>query len=332
MTQFESIKALFEVTESEKPRFDFLNVAYYAGALLVIGSMGWFMTNGWEQFGGYGLASIAFFYAIIFYLVGYYIWFKKNLSKIIGGLFFTMAVCMTPLAIYGLQRGSGFWLQEDPGMYREVYIWIRGSWILMALGTCMVGSITMYLIPFTFLAAPVAVALWFMSMDLAPLLLKSELYSWNDRASISMIFGMGILALSYLLDRRTKEDYSFWMYIFGGLAFWGGLSSMDSDSEFSKFIYFSINIALIVLSVWLERRIFIILGTLGVFGYLGHLSGHVFKESLLFPFILSLIGLGMMYLTYLYQRNTMKFERFVLLLLPHSLNRFQPKNRTLKSE
>src|SRR4051812_47126649 len=30
------------------PRFDFLNVAYYFGALLVMGAMGFFMTLGWE--------------------------------------------------------------------------------------------------------------------------------------------------------------------------------------------------------------------------------------------------------------------------------------------
>jgi hypothetical protein len=42
----------------------------------------------------------------------------------------------------------------------------------------------------------------------------------------------------------------------------------------------------------LSRRVFAVFGGLGVAGYLGYLASHLFRDSLLFPFALTLIGLA----------------------------------------
>ena len=39
----------------QRPRFDLTHVAYYAGALVVILAMTWFMTQAWQRYGGLGL-------------------------------------------------------------------------------------------------------------------------------------------------------------------------------------------------------------------------------------------------------------------------------------
>ncbi|NIS64150.1 MAG: DUF2157 domain-containing protein, partial [Gemmatimonadales bacterium] len=67
--------------------------------------------------------------------------------------------------------------------------------------------------------------------------------------------------------------------------FWGGLSSMESDSELSKFLYLCINLVMIAVGATLSRRVFAVFGGLGVAGYLGHLAYNVFKDSLMFPFM-----------------------------------------------
>ena len=81
-----------------------------------------------------------------------------------------------------------------------------------------------------------------------------------------------MLVVAYWIDQRTSEDYSSWGYLFGLLAFWGGLSLMESGNQWNKFLYCLINVALMLLSVLLQRRVFIVFGALGVFGYLGYLS------------------------------------------------------------
>jgi len=143
---------------------------------------------------------------------------------------------------------------------------------------------------------------------------------------VSVMFGLAMLLASYLVDLRGKvgEDFAFWGYLFGLMAFWGGLSIMDSGSELSKFAYASINLALIGLSVLLRQRSFIVFGSMGVMGYIGHLAYRVFENSLMFPFVLTLIGLLVIYLGVLYQRHHAAIETWVRDNLPDSVQQMVP--------
>jgi hypothetical protein len=156
-------------------------------------------------------------------------------------------------------------------------------------------------------------------MDLVDLFGKNQEMGWEEKQVISIVFGGVMLLVSYLVDLRGKyDDYAFWGYLFGLMAFWGGLYSMNSDSELGKFIYCLINIGLIFCALILRRRTFIVFGSLGLFGYFGHLAYSVFADSILFPFTLSLLGIGIIYLGVQYQRRRKVLEqRFRKMVLPH---------------
>ncbi|MBD2597146.1 DUF2157 domain-containing protein [Nostoc sp. MBR 210] len=312
---------------SERPQFNFVNVSYYFGALIVISAMTWFMTLAWESFGGGGIFLLASIYALCFVLAGSNLWWRQQM-KIPGGLLFTIAVSLTPLAIYGLQRATGFWLQDNPGTYQDFYTWIKGSWFLMELGTIIAGLIAIKFVRFPFLIAPIAFSLYFMSMDIAPLLFGEKNYNWQLRLSVSVWFGIACIVIAYLVDIRTRRrdgDYAFWLYFFGLLAFWWGLTLMGDSNELQKFIYCLINLGLILLSVLLRRKVFIVFGGMGVFGYLGHLAYSIFKNAILFPFALTVLGIFIIYLGTVYQRNSRKIEVFLERLLPDNMRRFLPR-------
>src|SRR5437660_7651308 len=93
--------------EGTRPRFTGLNVAYYFGAMLVIAAMGWLMTLGWENFGGKGIFLIATLYGFFFAMAGLRLMAQPQ-TRIPGGLLVTVAVCMTPLAVYGFERMTGW--------------------------------------------------------------------------------------------------------------------------------------------------------------------------------------------------------------------------------
>ena len=97
-----------------------------------------FLTDAWERLGGGGIFLVSLAYAPAFGVAGSLLWYRLSL-KTPGGLLITVAVCMTPVALYGLGRYLGFWLQGDPGMYRDFHVWIRGSWFLLELGTVIAG-------------------------------------------------------------------------------------------------------------------------------------------------------------------------------------------------
>jgi CHASE2 domain-containing sensor protein len=67
---------------------------------------------------------------------------------------------------------------------------------------------------------------------------------------------------------------------------------MDSGSELGK-AYCLINMGLMGMAVLLRRPVFMVFGAMGVAAYLGYLSYEVFADSLLFPVVVTLIGLGL---------------------------------------
>src|SRR5207247_730974 len=125
-------------------------------------------------------------------------------------------------------------------------------------------------LPLPFMLMPVAVTLWYMSMDIVPFLFGADrVYDWEIRKFISLWFGLAMVLVAFWVDLRSRlsRDYAFWLYLFGVLAFWGGLSLMKSGSELGKLGYCGINVAMILLGAVIGRRVFAVFGGLGVAGY-----------------------------------------------------------------
>src|SRR6266481_5748977 len=209
-SQAAALWRLFGERHPARARFTGVNVSYFFGALVVIAAMGWLMTLGFERLGPWAVCLIAVTYAVFFTFFGEKLWRIADL-KIPGGLLYAMAVCMTPLAIWGLEKGTGFWPAKDPGHYRDFYPYIRSSWVLMEAGTVLTALLALRKVRFSFLVAPAAVALWFMSMDLAAYLAGNHEWQLALGRRVSIGFGLGMLLIAYLVDHRTREDFAFWI-------------------------------------------------------------------------------------------------------------------------
>jgi hypothetical protein len=64
------------------------------------------------------------------------------------------------------------------------------------------------------------------------------------------------------------------------------------------------------------RRVFVVFGALGCAGYLQHLASSIFEDSWLFPVALTGIGLGIIYLGILWQRNEQSITSVTRRILP----------------
>jgi hypothetical protein len=307
------------------PRFDLAHLLWYAGALIVIGAMGLFSTLAFTAMGGRALTATAIVYAIAFVAAGDYLWHKRNLH-LPGGLLIAVAVSMAPLAVYGIQEELGLWGNFGrPGAVRDFYVWIKGSWVFMEIAAIVAAVIALWRYPFPFIVAIIAFALWFMSMDLTPWLFGRAEFTWDERRVVSLWFGLAVLVVAWIVDRRARGgDFAFWLHLFGLLAFWGGLSLTNSGSEIGKLLYCLLNVGLLLTAVVLRRRVYAVFGTLGIAGYLGHLAHSVFKDSMLFPFALSLIGIGIIALGLLYHRKQAAIAAWAEASLPDALRRLRP--------
>ncbi|WP_414654514.1 DUF2157 domain-containing protein [Ideonella sp.] len=315
----------------DTPSFKAAHILYYLGGLIAIGAMTLFMTLGWETFGGGGLLVVSIVYGVAALLLTEYLLERQHLT-LPAGITAVLAVVMVPLAVYGAQNALGFWADgSHAGAYRDYHRYIDWRWLVMEFATLAAAAIALWRYRLPFLVMPVAVTLWYMSMDLTPLLLGADDTSFFSDLGrfVSLWFGLAMTLLAFWVDLRSRhtKDFAFWLYIFGVLTFWGALSSMDSGSEFGKLIYCAINVLMIAIGAALSRRIFAVVGGLGLAGYLGHLSYSVFKDSLLFPLALTAIGLAVVAVGIYWQRHEAAIGRRLRSSLPAPMRELVEQRR-----
>jgi hypothetical protein len=307
------------------PAFSFTNTLYYFGGMLAIGAMTLFMTLGWELFGAWGVFALAVGYLVGALLVARNLMVQRLRTP--AGVLATLAVCLVPLAVWALQSGLGFWPEGAHDSYRDYHRFIDWRWLTLELATLAAAVVMLWRFRLPFMVMPVAVTLWYLNMDVAHMLMQKEGFDWEFTRDVSLVFGLATCAIAVWVDLRTRasthplnrQDFAFWLYLFGAIMFWCGLSLRDSDSELNKFLYALINVGLVFLGAAIGRRVFTVLGAIGVASYLGYLSYRVFEDSLLFPFALTLLGLGVVALGIWWQRREAEIHARLAGWLPAAL-------------
>jgi hypothetical protein len=311
-------------SQAPSRQFDVAHLLWYAGALIVMTAMGLFSTLAFSQMGGQALAVTALVYAAGFAAAGHYLWHVKEL-RTPGGLLIAIAVSMAPLAVYGVQDALDLWGQfGKPGTVQGFYVWIKGSWIFMEVAAIVAALIALRFYPFPFIVVIAGVALWFMSMDLAPWIAGTEHADWETRRRVSLWFGLGTLIVAWAVDWLRRGDFAFWLHLFGMIAFWGAVTSTSGGTMFDKALYCALNVALLFLAVFLRRKVYAVFGVIGIALYLGDLANKVFRDSLLFPFALSAIGVAVIAAGLLYYRHQDKVATWLDANMPEAIKRLRP--------
>ena len=281
------------------PRFTAVNTLYYFGGMLAISAMTTFMTLSWSAFGPWGLFALSAAYLVAALKVADHL--KQRGLSTPAGIMAALAVCLVPLLVWCAQNGLGMWPPGGPARYSTYHTLIDWRWLSLEFATLAAGVVMLWRYRLPFMVMPIAVTLWYMSMDVANALFQEHGFDWKLARDVSLVFGLATCAMAAWVDIRTRQatepdwqqDYAFWLFLWGAIMFWGGLSLRDSSNELGKFGYALLNVGLVFLGAAIGRRVFTVLGALGVAGYLGYLSYRVFKDSLLFPFALTLLGLGL---------------------------------------
>ncbi|MGH9392922.1 MAG: hypothetical protein ACRD1E_02045 [Terriglobales bacterium] len=307
------------------PRFDLLHLLYYGGAVLVLGAMSWWMNRAINNLSGWGIFALALGYALLFALLGLGL---RSRFATPGGLFYFLAVAMTPLALYGLERQWG-WAQSPLHGYGRIYqpppltfvhsVFLAGVTLAVALLAVVWTRVPLLLaeVAVAFGCLCISVAIWW------------QHGSPHTRAyeCTSVGAGLALLLAGWWVDRRTPEDFGFWLYLFGVVWFWGGLIALPETGEGAKLAFFLINLALINASLLLQRKVFLIFGALGCATYFGHLAYTLFPNSLGFPLTLSGLGVLLIVIGVQFQKRQEGIEASLLELLPAGVRAALPRHR-----
>jgi hypothetical protein len=300
----------------------FQKILYYGGGLLIISAMTWLMGTSWSKFGNIGITAISASYIIVFLIAGYYIFYKKGL-EVAGGLLFSVSIAVTPLFVFSLLRVFDFWPQAWD--YNDYYMWIKGKWIILEISAILVALPILLKTKFPFIVFLIAGSLWFFSMDIVPIIYEETKITWTERAIISNIFGLLMIGVGYFSDIKFKKDYSFWIYLFGLITLSSGLSVFYNDNFFKFLLLGAANVLLILFSVFINRNVFLVFGTIGLTEFLGRLSWKFFEDSILCPFALTIIGILLFISGIFFQKNRKNIEKNILSKIPAKILDLRPK-------
>jgi hypothetical protein len=282
-------------------RFSGTHVLYYLGGMLAIGAASLFATLAVEALGMGALLVLSVLYALAAMAIAARL--ERQGFGIPAGIFATLAIALVPLAVFALQHVLGFWADGSHAQhYRDYHRYIDWRWLMMEFSTLAAGAVLLWRFRYPFLMMPIAVTLWYMGMDIVPMLLMPDNTgdwfsgaAWELRKRISLAFGMLMLLLAFFIDLRSRhdKDYAYWLYLFGLLTFWGALSMLGSGQLAGKLVYLAINFGLVFIGAVLGRRVFAVFGGIGIAMVLGDLSWGLFKNSFAFVLVLTLLGFAL---------------------------------------
>jgi hypothetical protein len=275
----------------QRKGLNFVSLAYYFGGFMILLAYTIFMGLQWESLEFTGQIAISLFTIVVLWAIGYFL--QRSGFRIAGGLLIFAGTGIVPLFVFTVQRALGIWPDDQTYAYMEFYRIVAQTWILLELISIGVAVIVIWRVRFTLISLLIAFWTWFLSMDITRWVSQSDYWTWSDREQIvSTMIGVGMLGLGVWLQRRTKQDYSFWFYLFGHIIILSHLSALTLNREgFLGIVYLAIYLSFVVASVWLQRRVFLVFGAIGCYSYLSYLAFRVFEGALGFVFALGVIGL-----------------------------------------
>ncbi len=278
----------------ERHGFNLITVVYYVGAFLILFAYTVFMGLQWESLSAAGQVAVSLFSSLGLIALGAGV--RRVDYPTGGGLLVFAGTGIVPLVVYSIQNLTGTWPEAGVNFeYEDFFDVISSAWVTMEVVTIVVTLLVLWWIRFPLLTLLVAFWFWFLSLDVSRGVVGDEDLNWGDtEQGVSMLFAAVALGAGVFLQLRGARPYSFWLYLFGHLILLSSLGSwaLDEDERAIRGLGFLlVYIVTVVASVWLQSRVFLVFGALGVYCYVGYLAFEVFEDTLGFTFSLAFIGL-----------------------------------------
>ncbi|MEQ9116059.1 MAG: hypothetical protein RLN62_04635 [Rickettsiales bacterium] len=333
--QAEKLWKYLESKDSSEERSGSLQVMYYLAGLLILGSLVWFLFEFRKN--SAAMMGLLASYVVLFVIAGKLLWRVKG-AKMQAGLFIMTAVVAITFFAREYVKLLGDWPASNIFQIASAKLFVKEVWLYIVVATSA-SLLALRFYKFSLITLPLSVIIWYLALDISSYYIFgitpniNVQYMLNHKIEyirqFSLIFGFLMLITSYVVDLKYKEvDLAFWPYLVGTLIFWFSISFDKSYNEIHKFIYFVVNIFILLLSIYLRRRIVALFGAVGIFWYCMHLASHLFKGGYMFAFSLVFLGSVTIVIGVIYQKNSHKIEPMLKDLLPKFLLNWRPQERT----
>lgn len=291
--------------QEQRQGLNLITVAYYFGGFMILLAYTFFMGMRWESMGndmrfGLTVATMGLLWAVGTVL-------RRYGFPTAGGLLIFAGTGLVPLAAFTLADLLGLWPSQptwDNPNYDDYYTTVRPYWIYLEAVSLLAAVIVTWRIRFPLVTLLIAFWGWYLSMDLARWATQNPFGSFDDTEQIvSIAVGVAMLLVGLFLQRRTREDYSRWFYLFGHLIILGNLGALTYEKEgILSLVFILTYLGFVVASVSLQRPVFLVFGALGCYGYVSYLAFRTFSGAVGFPIAMAFIGLVVVLTAVAYQK------------------------------
>jgi len=119
----------------------------------------------------------------------------------------------------------------------------------------------------------------------------------EENSWVAIVFGSCLIGTAWIVQQKAPDQpFPWYAYLAGVISFWLGWTTLFAwpvyDNQYFKFLYFLVNVGLLLGSIYTKQRVFLIFGSFGVLEYVYVLAYVDFWNSWYLPLILTMLGLG----------------------------------------
>jgi len=272
-----------ELQEDAK-HFNVSDVLYYIGGAIVFIGVAVMIGGSWGNLSDVARISVTLGLGIVFYIIGALL---SNAVKF-GGVstaFFLTAGLTIPVGIFVLLDTIGI----------QTYTAQSNVIVSLILVICFLASHFAFkksvLTVFTILYST-----W-LFMSATNMLFDVGQLGWEFYAYRVLAIGLSYIAIGYAFSlNKQLKNLRGWLYSFGSLLFLGAAIALPG--VFWEIIYPGLIFGIIMLSIKMKAKAFLVWGSLFLMGYIGKITATHFSTGLGWPVSLMIAGLALVGIGY----------------------------------
>ena len=260
------------------------DIMYYIGGAIVVLGIGILVFQNWERLNAPVQILVTLGTAIAAYVVGVLFNRYPNLTGP-SMAFFLISSLLLPLGLYITLDKAGVDINTA-----GTAVFVSALMLAVFLASYFIFKKSL----FTLFAIVAGTSLFF---ALVGWIVESNHFLYDSKISEYefLVTGLVYMLLGYYFSLGVQEKLSGVLYGFGSLSFLGAALALQgfspSQNAFWELVFPLLVFGIIILSVWLKSKTFLVFGSLFLIGYIFKLAGEYFQENLGWPLALVLAGL-----------------------------------------
>jgi hypothetical protein len=238
-----------------------VRVLLYVGAVLVVGSFGWWSAEvDWEP-GGLLVLSVAYGAGFL----GAAIYARRRGLDELAAAAATIVAFYVPVVVYAALRLAGFGFVFEKDGVAAFYDWVDGGWIWMELVSIAVAVALYAAFRAPLLVLPLGLFLLFFAMDGTARVAGVDFDETSEQAIGAAVLAFGLLsgAVGVALDYRGLRRHALWPHVFCAVGIVDGLAFLLGGESWELAAILA-GAAFLAAGVWLGRVGYLIAGGLSL--------------------------------------------------------------------